>query len=87
VTYDVLLTHEAQRFYKKADTVLVRKLNRCFLYLGKNPYEHPNIKRLKGPSAGYFRYQVGDWRVVYGVDEQKREITVLLIAYRSKVYR
>jgi mRNA interferase RelE/StbE len=85
--YEVLLTYEAQRFYEQADPVLVRKLNRCFQYLGKDPYEHPNIKRLKGPLAGHFRYQVGDWRMVYSVDEQKREVTVLLIAHRSKVYR
>ena len=85
--YEVLLTHEAQRFYEHADPVLARKLNRCFQYLRKYPYEHPNIKRLKGPLAGYFRYQVGDCRVVYSVDEQKREVTVLLIAHRSKAYR
>lgn len=85
--YEVLLTHEAQRFYEQADPVLVRKLNRCFQYLGKDPCEHPNIKQLKGPLAGHFRYQVGDWRIVYSVDKQKREVTVLLIAHRSKVYR
>ena len=85
--YEVLLTREAQHFYEQADPVLVRKLNRCFQYLRMNPYEHPNTKRLKGPLAGYFRYQIGDWRVVYGVDEQKREVSVLLIAHRSKAYQ
>ena len=85
--YDVLLTHEAQRFYEQADPILVRKLNRCFQYLGKDPYEHPNIKRLRGPLVGSLRYQVGDWRMVYNVDEQKHEVVVLLIAHRSEVYR
>lgn len=28
--YEVFLTREAQRFYERADPVLVRKLNRCF---------------------------------------------------------
>jgi len=87
VTYEVFLTREAQRFYEQADPVLVRKLNRCFQYLRRTPYEHPNIKHLKGPLAGYFRYQIGNWRVVYQVDEQKHEVTVLLIAHRSKAYR
>ena len=85
--YEVFLTHEAQRFYEQADPVLVRKLNRCFQCLQENPHEHPNIKRLKGPLVGRFRYQIGDWRVVYRVDGQKREVTVLLIAHRSKAYR
>jgi len=55
--YEVFLTHEAQRFYEQADPILVRKLNRCFQCLRANPYEHPNIKRLKGPLSGHFRYQ------------------------------
>jgi mRNA interferase RelE/StbE len=85
--YEVFLTREAQCFYEQADPVLVRKLNRCFQSLRKNPHEHPSIKRLKGSLAGHFRYQMGDWRVVYRVDGQKREVTVLLIAHRSKAYR
>jgi len=36
--------------------------------------------------AGYFRYRVGDWRVIYGVDEEKRIVTTLLIVHRSKAY-
>jgi mRNA-degrading endonuclease RelE of RelBE toxin-antitoxin system len=37
--------------------------------------------------AGHSRYQIGDWRVVYRVDGQKREVTVLLIVHRSTAYR
>lgn len=85
--YELILTREAQRFYKRADPPLVRRLHRCFEQLRKNPYEHPNIKRLRGPLAGYFRYRVGDWRVIYGVDEEKRIVTILLIVHRSKAYR
>ena len=85
--YEVFLTREAQDFYEQADPVLVRKLNRRFRYLREDPYRHPNIKRLKGPLAGHFRYRVGDWRVIYQVDEQEHEVTVLLIAHQSKDYR
>jgi mRNA interferase RelE/StbE len=85
--YELTLTRDAQRFYEEADPPLVRRLHRCFEHLRQNPYEHPNVKRLRGSLAGYFRYRVGDWRVVYEVDEEKHLITVLLIAHRSKVYR
>jgi len=36
---------------------------------------------------GYFRYRIGEWGVVYKVDEAKREVTVMLIIHRSKAYR
>lgn len=85
--YEVFLTGEAQRFYEEADPVLVRKLNRCFRYLRDDPHKHPNIKRLKGPLSGHFRYRAGDWRVVYQVYEQERKVVVVLIAHRSELYR
>ena len=85
--YEVLLTRDAQKFYQDAGAPLVRRLNRCFDQLRRNPYEHPNIRRLKGPLAGYWRYRVGDWRVVYCVGEDRRIVTVVFIVHRSKAYR
>lgn len=84
--YDIWLTRDARKFYQDADDHLVKRLNRCFDQLQRNPHRHPNIKRLKGPLAGYWRYRVGDWRVLYRVDEDKHVVTVILIAHRSKVY-
>ena len=85
--YEVLLTRDAQQFYQSADDPLARRLNRCFDQLRRDPYKHPNIKRLKGSMAGYWRYRVGDWRVVYRVDKDERVVTVVLIVHRSKAYR
>jgi mRNA interferase RelE/StbE len=87
VPYELLLTRNAQRFYEKADAALARRLNRCFEQLQANPDEHPNIKRLRGALSGYFRYRVGDWRVVYEVDEESHQVTILLIVHRGQAYR
>jgi mRNA interferase RelE/StbE len=84
--YNLVLTREAQKFYEKAEPSLARRLNRCFDRLRQTPYNHPNIKRLRGHLAGYWRYRVGDWRVVYQADEDTRLITILLITHRSKAY-
>ena len=85
--YELMLAREAQKFYEQADPPLVRRLHRCFDHLRQNPYEHPSIKRLRGSLSGYSRYRVGDWRVVYEVNEEERAITILLIVHRSKAYR
>ncbi len=84
--YELVLTREAQEFYEEADITLAERLNRCFDRLRESPYKHPNIKRLKGDLAGLLRYRVGDWRVVYEVDEAKKTVTILLIDHRSNVY-
>ena len=84
--YEVRLTRDARTFYEAADNVLARRLNRCFDQLRQDPYAHPNITRLKGPFAGQWRYRVGDWRVIYRVEDEQ-VVTVLLIVHRSKAYR
>ena len=84
---EVRLTRDARTFYEAASTALTKQLNRCFDQLRRNPYAHPNIRRLKGPLAGHSRYRVGDWRVIYRVEEERQVVTVLLIVHRSKAYR
>jgi len=85
--FEVILTREALRSYRKAQAHLARKLNRCFDNLSVNPFSHPNVKKLAGVLRGRFRYRAGDWRVVYRVDEKNKQVIILVIAHRSDVYR
>ena len=84
--FEVILSPEAQVFYDQADQPLARKLARCFAQLEHDPRRHNNIKRLSGKLAGRLRYRIGDWRVVYRIDDRARQVNVLLIAHRSEVY-
>ena len=97
---ELVLTRKAQKFYEQADPSLVRRLNRCFEPLRQDPYSHANIKQLEGVYAGYFRYRVGDWRVIYRIEVNQTDaentdefsqtssvITIVIIAHRRDVYR
>lgn len=46
--YKVVLTKKAKNFYANADSILAKKLAKCFEILENNPFQHPNIKSLKG---------------------------------------
>jgi mRNA interferase RelE/StbE len=84
--YEIVLHPDAQKFYLKADQALARKIARCFLVLEQTPRVHPNIKVLKGDFAGYYRYRVGDYRVIYSVNDDLVQVLVAAIAHRSKAY-
>jgi len=84
--FEVILSPEAQEFFAQADEPLARKLARCFGQLEREPRRHNNIKRLSGPLAGLLRYRVGDWRVVYRIENQSMRVLVLSIAHRREVY-
>ncbi|MFC2170827.1 type II toxin-antitoxin system RelE/ParE family toxin [Calditrichota bacterium] len=54
------------------------------LALEDNPFPHDHIK-LKG-QPGY-RLRVGDWRILYEVVKQQREVTIFAVRHRSKAYK
>jgi mRNA interferase RelE/StbE len=84
--YRVQLSIKAQKFYQKADRPLAQKLARCFEQLEKEPRRHSSIKPLTGNLAGHYRYRVGDYRVIYRIDEALQIVFVVIIAHRSEVY-
>jgi mRNA interferase RelE/StbE len=62
------------------------KLARCFRRLETELRQGNNVKRLKGEWSGYRRYRVGDWRVIYRVEDASNRVNVLVIAHRREVY-
>jgi mRNA interferase RelE/StbE len=72
--------------YAAADKPLARKLARCFLYLENEPRHHNNIKPLKGLFASQFRFRVGDYRVIYRIDDTSAIVFMDQIAHRRDVY-
>ncbi|HEY6481259.1 MAG TPA: type II toxin-antitoxin system RelE/ParE family toxin [Streptosporangiaceae bacterium] len=58
-----------------------------FLYgsLAANP--HRAGKPLKLGLSGLHSARRGDYRVIYRIDDQRREVTVMAIEHRSDVYR
>lgn len=84
--FEVILSPEAQALYAGSDRPLARKLARCFTQLERDPRRHNNIRRLSGQWAGFLRYRVGDWRVIYRIDAEENRVLVLVVAHRSEVY-
>jgi mRNA interferase RelE/StbE len=54
-----------------------------------SPFHHPNpttIKPLKGKYKGLWRYRVGNIRIIYDVDRERRTIRIIAIDSRGDVY-
>ncbi len=84
--YEVVLSPEAAGFFAEADQPLAKKLARCFAQLEQEPRKHNNIKRLTGEFSGYSRFRIGDWRVIFRVEDETDRVLVLSIAHRREVY-
>jgi mRNA interferase RelE/StbE len=53
--------------------------------LGANP-RPPGVKPLKGHRP-WLRLRVGDYRIIYDVDDDARVVTVSVVGHRREVYR
>ena len=84
--YKVLLTQKANKFYTSANRPLAQKIARCLEVLEQTPRNHPNIKPLKGNLAGRYRYRIGDYRVIYQIDDENNQVIVSLIIHRRDAY-
>ena len=85
--YEILISHEAEKYYRKQDKNTKRKINRCIEILGIEPLSGPHIKRLHGELEGKYRYALGGLRIVYGVDTKNKTVAIKTIRGRGDVYK
>ncbi len=85
--YEVLISHEAEKYYKKQDKDAKRRINKCIDSLCKEPFSGPNIKRLHGKLEGKHRYRIGDIRIVYEVNTKNKTVEIKSIGSRGDVYK
>ena len=60
------------------------QVDRAILSLADDP-RPPGCTRLSGRTD--LRIRVGDYRVVYGIDDERRVVEILHVAHRRDVYR
>lgn len=82
--YRIEFTNDAKRALKKLDKPIRRRVIEAIQALANVP-RPPGIKALTG--SGYLRIRVGDWRIVYEVQDEILVILVITIGHRGGVYR
>ena len=87
MTYRVFLSPHAARQYKKPEPSIKPAIQTAIDTLGHTPLTGPKIKRLKGRLHAYFRYRIGDYRIVYTIAQQEGAVFIDYIQHRKDVYR
>ena len=82
--YAVLLEAGAERSLRRLDAVVFRRVVAALRILADNP-RPAGCRKLT--ARGGWRIRVGDYRVVYDVDDQQQAVTVLHVGHRRDVYR
>ena len=82
--YEIRLHPDAARAYRRLHGKLRDRIRNAIDRLGDSP-RPTGVVKLAGLDD--FRVRVGDYRVVYSVDDRKRLVIVARIAHRREVYR
>lgn len=67
----------------RLDPEVRRRVDRRILALAEDP-RPPGVKALAGPLGGL---RVGDWRIVYRVEDERLVVLVVRVGNRREVHR
>ena len=82
--YSIVLKSSAQKELDALDGAVFARIDRKILALAETP-RPPGCKKLKG-YKDHWRIRVGDWRVVYILDDSAKRVSVTRVAHRREIY-
>ncbi|HSQ49215.1 MAG TPA: type II toxin-antitoxin system RelE/ParE family toxin [Candidatus Deferrimicrobiaceae bacterium] len=82
MTFKVLLHPKAAKELQKTETLIRTRIVESAKQLRENPDKIG--KPLK--QSDFWSLRVGDYRVIYELDQNRRQVVILFVGHRSKVY-
>jgi len=84
--YEVCFSKESYKTWQNMPRNISLSIRQKLEIIANDPYAH-RIKIKKLQNRPGYRLRVGDWRVIYTIDNDKLVILVLKIALRGEIYR
>jgi mRNA interferase RelE/StbE len=82
--YSLAIKQSAQKELDALDDAVFKRIDRRILVLADDP-RPPGCKKLRG-YKDLWRIRMGDWRVVYFIDDRAKPVTIARVAHRREVY-
>jgi mRNA interferase RelE/StbE len=84
--YKIVIKKEAAKSLNRIPRNVAKLIQEKLEAIAANPYAvHSNAKKLQGRDG--YRLRVGDWRIIYEIQNDELVILVLRIAPHGEVYR
>lgn len=85
MVYQIELTRSVRQSLKSLPRSILKRIDAKILSLAENPRPQ-DAKMLRG-KQGLFRVRVGNYRIVYRVEDDRFIVLVVRIGHRREVYR
>lgn len=83
--YEVYLEHAAERDLKRLADEIFQRIIAIISELSINPRPF-GCRKIRG-SRNDWRIRVGDYRIIYEIDEKEKQVRIMRVRYRKAAYR
>jgi mRNA interferase RelE/StbE len=83
--YELIVKPSAEREIDRLPRALQRRVVEALARIQQGP-RGPGTVKLTGTKSTY-RVRVGDWRIVYEIDDSAQTVFITMVAHRREVYR
>ncbi len=85
MSYRLTTTRKAEKDIRDLPDAVFGRVDARILSLAETPHP-PDASKVKGRRR-LFRVRVGDYRILYEVDDAARTVTIARVRHRREVYR
>jgi mRNA interferase RelE/StbE len=86
-TWRIKVSARAFKTLKALDTPVKRRIEASIDELATLPNPRATGKALQGRLAGYWRFCIGDYRIICQIKDEELVILVIEIGHRKDIYR
>ncbi len=89
MSWKIEIKPTAEKYYSKLDKNTRKRIKEALMRLeeSKNPLFQENVRALSGELQRDYRLRVGDWRVLFTPERERKSIYVYAILLRGKAYK
>jgi mRNA interferase RelE/StbE len=86
VSYSIILDSRVQKDLRELEARILKRVDAAILKLSQNP-RPAGSKKLQGRTGVGWRLRIGDYRILYHINIDRREVVIYKIGHRREVYR
>jgi len=84
MSYSIVIKESALKQLEKVPKIFSKKIEKLIDSLSENP-RPVGVKKLKG-TKDLYRVRVGDYRIIYSIDEDVKIVDLRKIGHRKDIY-
>ena len=83
MTFDIVLTNRVVKDLGKIEEKIKERIISTLKEYAENPISH--AKKLTNPKLGSYRFKIGDFRIIFDIDNNT--IVILRLGHRKSIYK